>query len=168
MISLSAPDSRLSSVPSLQGSLGQPYNSHDPDRQMLAGRQAQSWFRVCPLSADDRWPPGAASFLGPWLLSALGQNGADRALRLPRKTSAEGLCSKDQRCEKKGIVLFCGPAVASLKARTPGFLYVRRPDLWGAQTQCLSFPAREMGLRDLGCGGGVECVLLGCLVGVQE
>lgn len=168
MLSLSAPDSRLSSVPSLQGSPGQLYNSPDPDRQMLAGRQAQSWFQVCPLLPDDHWPPGAASSLGPWLLSALGQNGADRALGLPRKTSAEGLCSKDRRCKKKSIVLFRGPAVAPLKARTPGFSYVRCPDLWGTQTQCLSFPAREMGLRDLGWGGGVECVLLGCLVGVQE
>lgn len=60
--------------------------------------------------------------------------------------------------------------MASLEARTPGFLYVRCPDLWGTQTQCLSFPAREMGLRDMGWGGleGLECVLLGYLVGVQE
>lgn len=69
--------------------------------EMLAARQGQSWFRVCPLSPDDRWPPGAASSLGPWLLSALGQNGADRALGLPRKTSAEGLCSEDQSCKKR-------------------------------------------------------------------
>lgn len=96
---------------------------------------------------------------------AIGQNGADRALGLPRKTSAEGLCSKDQR-KKASSVPWTSSGI--LKARTPGFLYVRCPDLWGTQTQCLSFPAREMGLRELGWGGGVECVLLGCLVGVQE
>lgn len=56
------------------------------------------------------------------------------------------------RGARKSIVLFRGPAVASLEARTPGFSYVRCPDLWGTQTQCLSFPAREMGLRDMGWG----------------
>lgn len=72
------------------------------------------------------------------------------------------------RAARKGIILFRGPAVASLEARTPGCSYVRCPELWGTHTQCFRFPAREMGLRDLGWGGGVGCVLLGCLVGVQE
>ena len=114
--------------------------------EMLAARQAQSWFRVCPLSPDDRWPPGAASSLGPWLLSALGQNGADRALGLPRKNLSRGAllrrpelqekassCSVDRQWHpwKPGL-----PAVRMSGALTSGALthsaFVFQPGKWAS------------------------------------
>lgn len=56
---------------------------------------------VCSLSPGGRWLSGAASSLGPWLLSARCQGWVDRALGLPQKTSAERPCSEDQG-QKKG------------------------------------------------------------------
>lgn len=59
---------------------------------MLAERQAQPWFHACSLS-DGHWPSGAAASLGPWLLSALSHNCADRALVPPQQNSSrEALC----------------------------------------------------------------------------
>lgn len=136
--------------------------------EMLAVRQAQSWSRVCPLSPDDRWPPEQHL---PWGLGSslpLVRMGADRARGFLENLSRGALLRRPEVQEKHRPVLWTNSGIPG--SQNSRFLYVRCPDLWGTQTQCLSFPAREMGLRDMGWGGlRLECVLVGLsLVGVQE
>lgn len=77
------------------------------------------------------------------------------------KPQQRGPCSRPEVQEKHRPVLWTNSGIPG--SQNSRFLYVRCPDLWGTQTQCLSFPAREMGLRDKGVGwvGGVGMCFAG-------
>lgn len=126
---------------------------------MLAGRQAQPWVRVSP-SPDGHWLPCSPS-----------ESAADRALALPQKTSAQQLCSGDQRERRAAsISLLCQTfgETESLKVRTPGSPHVVSMTHRGTLPQCLHFPAHPMGLRDLGRRRGEDSKVSGWGLGINR